>query len=256
MAKKHLLGPFDWFLLVGIVACNVINSIMSNSFDILGTVVSIAGIVNVVLCANGSIVNYPFGLIYVTLYAYICFKSQPPLLFAAALNGLYYTPMQFVGFFQWRKRMQSGNSTLVIPRTMETKGKIITTVISVVAILFSVCLLYFVKIGNSQPLKDVNDVMLVIPRILEIAGIALCVIAMVLMAKAYLEQWPLWNISNVFFLAMWVAKFINGEPHSGPMVITWVFFLINSIRGWIEWKKMVDKQEAEAAAEGAAEAAE
>ena len=241
MAKKHLLGPFDWFLLIGIVACNIVNSIMTNSFDIIGTIASVAGIVNVVLCANGSIVNYPFGLIYVTLYAYICYKSQ--LWGAAALNGLYYTPMQFVGFFQWRKRMQGGNSTLVIPRTMEARGKVLTATISVVAILIAVGLLYFVKIGNNQPLKDVNDLMVVIPRILEIAGIVLCVIAMVLMAKAYLEQWPLWNISNVFFLAMWVAKFVSGEPHSGPMVITWVFFLINSIRGWVEWKKMVDRQE-------------
>ena len=98
MAKKHLLGPFDWFLLIGIVACNVVNSIATNSFDIIGTISSIAGIVCVVLCVNGSITNYLFGLINVTLYAYICYKSQ--LWGAAALNGLYYTPMQFIGFFQ------------------------------------------------------------------------------------------------------------------------------------------------------------
>ena len=55
MAKKHLLGPFDWFLLIGIVTCNVVNSIMTNSFDIIGTISSIAGILCVVLCVNGTV---------------------------------------------------------------------------------------------------------------------------------------------------------------------------------------------------------
>ena len=226
MAKKHLLGPFDWFLLVGIVACNIINSIANNSFDIIGTISSIAGIVCVVLCANGSIVNYLFGLINVTLYAYICYKSQ--LWGAAVLNGLYYTPMQFIGFFQWRKRMQSGQSTLVVPRKMDTKWRIITGIVCVAAIV--VCSLILVKTGDAKPWQDGASTML-------------CVIAMILMVKAYMEQWVLWNLSNALFLAMWVTLFIKGEPHSGPMVIMWVFYLVNSIRGQIEWNRMVAQQE-------------
>jgi nicotinamide mononucleotide transporter len=92
------------------------------------------------------------------------------------------------------------------------------------------------KFGDAKPWQDGASTML-------------CVVAMVLMVKAYMEQWVPWNLSNALFLAMWVALFIKGEPHSGPMVIMWAFYLINSIRGWIEWKKMVDKQEAEEASE-------
>ena len=227
MAKKHLLGPFDWFLLIGIVACNIVNSIMTNSFDIIGTISSIAGIICVVLCVNGSIVNYLFGLINVTLSAYICYKSQ--LWGAAALNGLYYTPMQFIGFFQWRKRLQSGQSTIVVPRKMDSRGRYITAAITVVAIV--ACSLILVKFGDAQPWQDGASTML-------------CVVAMILMVRAYMEQWVPWNLSNALFLAMWVALLVKGEPHSGPMVIMWSFYLINSIRGWIEWKKMVDRQEA------------
>lgn len=224
MGKKRLLGPFDWFLLVGIVACNVINSVASGSFDVIGTISSIAGIACVVLCANGSIVNYLFGLINVTLYAYICYKSQ--LWGAAALNGLYYTPMQFIGFFQWRRRMQSGQSTLVVPRKMSVKGRIVTAAVCVVSIV--VCSLILSRTGDAKPWQDGASTML-------------CVIAMLLMVKAYMEQWVLWNLSNALFLAMWVALFLGGEPHSGPMVIMWVFYLINSIRGQIEWKRMADE---------------
>ena len=226
MAKKHLLGPFDWFLLIGIVTCNVVNSIMTNSFDVIGTISSIAGILCVVLCVNGSIVNYLFGLINVTLYAYICYKSQ--LWGAAALNGLYYTPMQFIGFFQWRKRLAGGQSTIVVPRKMETRGRIFTTLICVASII--VCSLILSWTGDAKPWQDGASTML-------------CVVAMVLMVKAYMEQWVPWNLSNALFLAMWVALLVKGEPHSGPMVIMWSFYLINSIRGWIQWKKMVDRQE-------------
>ena len=92
------LAPFDYFLIVGVVACSVIYSSLSGEWDLLGMVAAIAGLVNVVLCAKGSIVNYIFGLVNVSLYAYISFKSQ--LYGDFALNALYYIPMQFIGFTQ------------------------------------------------------------------------------------------------------------------------------------------------------------
>ena len=125
--------------------------------------------------------------------------------------------------------MQSGQSTLVVPRKMGAKGRIWTGVICAVAIV--ACSLILVKAGDAQPWQDGASTML-------------CVIAMILMVKAYMEQWVLWNLSNALFLAMWVALLIKGEPHSGPMVIMWCFYFINSIRGQIEWKRMVDRQEA------------
>ena len=224
MAKKKTFSPFDWFLLTGIVACNIFYSISAGGFDAVSTISSIAGIICVVLCANGSILNYIFGFINVTLYAYICYKSQ--LWGAAALNALYYTPMQFIGFFQWRKRIQNGESTLVEPRKLDTRGRIFISCMSIAAIIS--CSLILSWTGDAKPWQDGASTML-------------CVIAMILMVKAYVEQWVLWNLSNALFLAMWVTLLINGEPHSGPMVIMWAFYLINSIRGQISWKKMADK---------------
>ena len=73
MKKKHILGAFDWFLILGVVACNVIYSIAtaSSGFDVLGFTAAVAGILCVVLAAKGSIWNYAFGIVQVSLYAYI-----------------------------------------------------------------------------------------------------------------------------------------------------------------------------------------
>ena len=67
--KNKLLAPYDWFLIVGIIAVNLIYNILADEIDILGSVAGIAGVLCVVLVAKGSILNYLFGLINVSLYA-------------------------------------------------------------------------------------------------------------------------------------------------------------------------------------------
>ena len=100
--KEKVLSLYDWFLIVGVIASNVIYSLLTGSMDVVGSVASIAGVLCVVLVAKGSIWNYLFGIVNVSLYAYISYKAS--LYGDAALNALYYVPMQFVGFWQWRKR--------------------------------------------------------------------------------------------------------------------------------------------------------
>ena len=78
MKERHILGAFDWFLIIGVVVCNVIYSIVTakTGFDGLGFTAAVAGIVCVVLAAKGSIWNYAFGIVQVSLYAYIAWKSR------------------------------------------------------------------------------------------------------------------------------------------------------------------------------------
>ena len=100
--NNRVLNLYDWFLIVGVIASNIIYSVMTGTLDVLGSVAGITGVLCVVLVAKGSIWNYIFGLVNVSLYAYISYKAA--LYGDAALNALYYVPMQFVGWWQWRKR--------------------------------------------------------------------------------------------------------------------------------------------------------
>ena len=226
--KNKVLSLYDWFLIVGVIVSNALYSLMTSSLDVIGSLAGITGVLCVVLVAKGSIWNYLFGLVNVSLYAYISYKAS--LYGDAGLNALYYLPMQFVGWWQWRKRgaavSQSeagGKGVQVRARRFNWKQRIVLAfgcTAAVVAIGFVLR-----HIGDPQPFKDS-------------ATTVLSIVAQALMALAFMEQWVLWIITNVISVVMWSICVARGEMHAGVMVIMWVFYLLNSLNGFRVWLKL------------------
>ena len=226
--KKKVLSAYDWFLIVGVIASNIIYSVLSGNVDIIGSVAGIAGVLCVVLVAKGSIWNYLFGLVNVSMYAYISYKAS--LYGDAALNALYYLPMQFIGWWQWRKRGAAVSQTEAGDRGVQVKAQRFTwkqravlacgCTVAVVAVGF--VLQYF---GDPQPFKDSTTTVL-------------SIVAQALMALAFMEQWALWIITNIVSVAMWVVCVARGEAHAVVMVIMWTFYLLNSVNGFRVWFKL------------------
>lgn len=226
--NNKVLSLYDWFLIVGVIVSNVVYSIMTETLDVLGSLAGITGVLCVVLVAKGSIWNYFFGLINVSLYAYISYKAA--LYGDAALNALYYLPMQFIGWWQWRRRgaaltesSSEGNGVQVKARRFNWRQRAVLTAVSVAAVIaIGFILDHF---GDPQPFKDSTTTVL-------------SIIAQALMALAFMEQWALWIITNVVSVVMWVICVTRGEAHAGVMVIMWVFYLLNSINGMRVWLKL------------------
>ncbi len=225
---KKILSPYDWFLIIGVIASNVIYTILSGNIDIVGSVAGIAGVLCVVLVAKGSIWNYVFGLVNVSMYAYISYKAA--LYGDAALNALYYLPMQFIGWWQWRKRGAAvsesetgGSGVQVKARRFSWKHRVILFVGCALAVVAGAYLLEY--LGDPQPLKDSTTTVL-------------SIVAQALMALAFMEQWVLWIITNVVSVTMWGVCVARGEAHAAVMVIMWVFYLLNSINGLRVWLKL------------------
>lgn len=226
MKKKHILGAFDWFLISGVVACNVIYSIAtaSSGFDVLGFTAAVAGILCVVLAAKGSIWNYAFGIVQVSLYAYIAWKSTA--YGNAAVNALYYFPMQFIGWWQWSRRgagtgTEAGNA--VESRRLSWKMRtLIAAGIAVVSVALAFVLKHF---GAEQPWIDSFTTVL-------------CIAAQALMTFAFVEQWWLWIVFNVFTVIMWSVFAAEGTEHSVPTLIMYVFYLMNSVNGLVNWRRL------------------
>lgn len=220
---RHIntLNPFDWFLIGGVVFFSLLYSLLSGSFDALGTIAGVTGIVCVVLVAKGNIFNYLFGLINVTLYAWISFKAE--LYGDALLNALYYLPMQFAGWYTWMRKRSAEESVTIIARRLSHNQRYVLTAVSVMTVTVGAILLNL--INDPQPVKDS-------------ATTILSVIAMYLMVKVYMEQWILWVVVNVISIVMWSISYIEGEPHSMLMIIMWIFYLANSVNGWILWVKL------------------
>lgn len=225
--RKKILQPYDLFLIAGVILCNVVYSLLTGSTDPVGSTASVAGVVCVVLVAKGSIWNYLFGVVNVSLYALISWKAS--LYGDAALNALYYLPMQFIGWWQWRKRGAAvskaesddpDKDVRVKARRMTLRQRIFLVAGCAAAVVAGGFVLrYF---GDPQPFKDS-------------ATTVLSIIAQALMAMAFMEQWALWIVTNVISIAMWCICVARGEAHAGVMVIMWIFYLLNSLNGFRVW---------------------
>ncbi len=226
--NNKVLSLYDWFLIVGVIASNIIYTVLTGHLDIIGSVAGIAGVLCVVLVAKGSIWNYFFGIINVSMYAYISYKAA--LYGDAALNAFYYVPMQFIGFWQWRRRgamiseaESKGESVQVKARRFTALERCLLALVCAAFIVEGTILLEY--LGDPQPLKDSVTTVL-------------SIIAQALMALAFMEQWALWIITNIVSVAMWSVCVVRGEAHAGVMVIMWVFYLLNSINGFRVWLRL------------------
>ena len=226
--KNRILSPYDWFLIVGVIASNLIYSLLSGDVDVVGSAAGIAGVLCVVLVAKGSIWNYLFGIINVSMYAYISYKAS--LYGDAALNALYYVPMQFIGYWQWRKRgaaisesKAEGEGVQVKARRFTWKQRLILAAGCTAAVVAGGFILDY--LGDPQPFKDSTTTVL-------------SIVAQALMALAFMEQWALWIITNIVSVVMWCVCVARGEAHAAVMVIMWTFYLLNSINGLRVWQKL------------------
>ena len=226
--KQRILAPYDWFLIVGVIASNIIYSVLSGTLDVVGSIAGIAGVLCVVLVAKGSIWNYLFGIVNVSMYAYISYKAA--LYGDAALNAFYYVPMQFIGWWQWRKRGAAMSESAADGAGVQVKARrfswrqraVLAVGCAAVVIAGGFILRYF---GDPQPFKDSTTTVL-------------SIVAQALMALAFMEQWALWIITNVVSVVMWSICVARGEAHAAVMVIMWVFYLLNSLNGFRVWLKL------------------
>ncbi|HNY05155.1 MAG TPA: nicotinamide riboside transporter PnuC [Candidatus Egerieousia sp.] len=235
--KKNTLQLFDWILIAGSIIFYLgywlylkFGSSAAVQFSLLGAVAGVTGLVCNVLCAKRNIFNYFFGLINVSLYAYISFKNR--IYGDFVLNALYYFPMQFIGFFSWMKKRggtdEEGNKDETVVSTLKMSWAHRIYLILTCTILVVACGFILKAINDPQPFKDS-------------ATTVLSVIAMILMVMTYMEQWAIWIFVNMLSIIMWIVVYMRGGEASAEMVIMWLFYLANSINGYIVWKKAADK---------------
>ena len=230
--KNKVLSYYDWFLITGVIVSNIIYSVLTGEIDVIGSVAAVAGVLCVVLVAKGSIWNYLFGLVNVSLYAYISYEAS--LYGDAGLNALYYLPMQFIGWWQWRKRGAAvseaeadGRGVQVKARRFNFGQRILLASGCAAAVVATGFLLQY--LGDPQPFKDSTTTVL-------------SIVAQALMALAFMEQWVLWIITNIVSVVMWVVCVARGEAHAAVMVIMWSFYLLNSINGLRVWLRLSDQK--------------
>ncbi|MBQ7708479.1 MAG: nicotinamide mononucleotide transporter [Bacteroidales bacterium] len=195
---------------------------------------SLMGVLATVCSANGWIITFLFGFLDVSIYGVACWvnwKEGGAGLGNALLHFLYFVPMQFVGFVQWKRRGAKGESQ-VKARRLSPAMRWAWLGISLVATV----VLYFILARFD---RSAAQGFLRVAVILDVIPLVCNVIGQLLMSTAYMEQWFFWIVVNIFSIALW----INSDQSFAPVyIVKYTFYLINSFNGLRIWYNLSRQQ--------------
>ena len=227
---------FNAFLLVGMIACVTVACVMNLgkpdarvALTILSSVGALMGVISVVLSANGNILTFVFGLVDVLIYSYTLLDQNVPM--TLGLHLLYFLPMEFIGFFGWRTRGATAKKA-VQARRLTPKGWL--NVIALFILVYGAVLAVAWLIARYQGTLDWAKMSF------DTAVTTANIVALVLMAKAYMDQWYLWLLVNITSIILWIIVLSSGEGSEYTVVqlIKYSFYLLNGLNAIRIWLKL------------------
>jgi len=232
---------FNAFILIGMVVVTLIvtawklrDADSGQALLIIAAVGSVCGVLANVFSANGRILTFLFGLIDVTIYGVMCLTSAR--YGNAAMHLLYFLPMQFIGFFQWRRR-GAGDGERVRARRLDSRGWLLYGSVFLVGLVFA----YFVlaALDKTAAAEAVRWLVL-----LDAFSMMCNILGQWLMSTAYMEQWIFWIGVNIASVAMWVLTLRQSPDSSYALiyVVKYAFYLLNSLNGLRIWLDLSRKE--------------
>jgi len=225
---------FNTFILVGMAVVTVVVTAIKfqgaengRAMLVISAFGSLMGVLSTVCAANGRILTFLFGLIDVTIYGVMCLIGTR--YGNAALHLLYFLPMQFIGYFQWKKRGAHAEEK-VRARRLDGKQWLLYGGIFLVGLIAA----YFILAA----LDKTEAAGIVKWLVLMDAFSMMCnILGQYLLSTAYMEQWIFWIGVNVSTIVMWVLT-LRAEPDSAfatIYVVKYSFYLLNSLNGLRIW---------------------
>ena len=179
---------------------------------------AITGVWCVILTGKGKRSSFIFGLINVIFYAIVAFQAK--YYGEVMLNALYYLPMNFVGWFAWKKHMNDDTGEVVKER-LTVKKSVVVYALTAVAI-FAYGLILKALGGNLPYIDSMSTVISVVAQVLSI--------------KRLMEQWVLWIVVDVVTVIMWAVHFAQGGEKIATLAM-WSVYLVNAFIMFIRWYK-------------------
>ena len=234
MTEKQFNKYFNAFILIGMAVVTVlVTAIKFRDAEngqwllLISAFGSLMGVLSTVLSANGRILTFLFGLIDVTIYGAMCLAGAR--YGNAALHLLYFLPMQFVGFFQWKKRGADAKKEVKARRLTGKQWMLYGGVF-----LAGLVIAYFVLLAmdKTQAAGVVKWLVL-----MDALSMMCNLLGQYLLSTAYMEQWYFWIGVNITTIIMWVLT-LRQDPSSAYAtiyVVKYSFYLINSFNGLRIW---------------------
>ena len=191
---------------------------------------SVMGVASTVLSANGLIWTFVFGLLDVALCSIVAIDNG--LWGNFALHAFFFLPMQFVGIWQWRKRGAQGTRSEVQARRLTPRQRWLVAGAVAVGLAATYGILLLIKLKTVDP-AEVNRSQV----FFDAAVFSFNIAGQILMSLAFMEQWVLWNLVNVFSILLWGSTMLSspGSSYTVVMFIKYCFYLVNSVNGLRIW---------------------
>ena len=237
MTEKTFNKWFSAFILIGMaVVTVVVTAIKFRTADsgramlLISAFGSLMGVLCTVLVANGRILNFLFGILDVSIYGAMCLVGTR--YGNAALHLLYFLPMQFVGYFQWKKR-GAHEEKKVQARRLTGKQWLLYGSIFLVGLVVA----YFILAA-----LDKTEAAGVVKWLVFLDAFSMMcnILGQYLLSTAYMEQWFFWIAVNVSTILMWVFT-LRQNPDTAfasIYIVKYSFYLLNSLNGLRIWLKL------------------
>ncbi len=185
---------------------------------------ALTGVWCVILTGKGKRSSFIFGAVNVVFYAIVSFQAK--FYGEVMLNALYYFPMNFVGWFAWKKHVNGENGEVVKERLPLKKSAVVYAVTAAAIFVYGAVLK---SMGGSLPYFDsMSTVVSVAAQILSVRRLA--------------EQWVLWIVVDVVTVIMWAVNFARGGETVAALAM-WSVYLVNAFIMFYRWYKEAKKNE-------------
>lgn len=191
---------------------------------LIGIISALTGVWCVILTGKGKRSAFLFGTVNVLLYAYIALGAR--YYGEVMLNLIYYFPMNFVGWYAWKKHMNQETGEVVKKKLPRKKGLIVYSATAAAILLYG----YILKSlhGNLPFVDSMSTVISIVAQLLSIGRLT--------------EQWVLWIVVDIVTVIMWAVNFSKGGESIATLAM-WSVYLLNAIFMYIRWNNEVKKHE-------------
>lgn len=183
------------------------------------------GVLSVWYAKKADILLYPTGIVSVLIYVYICFKAQ---LYADMGINAYYFVFSVYGWIIWSRKNEDDEDDLPVTYSGK-KSWFISIAVFLVSIVIIQILLRIFKAN------DVAYWSSFVPYT-DTFTTAVAIVGMWLMAIKKVENWIFWIATDVVSVPLYIYK---------GLVFTsfqYFVFLVIAVFGYIEWRKLADKE--------------
>jgi nicotinamide mononucleotide transporter len=179
----------------------------------LELIASLLGALAVWMVVKRNILNFPIGIVMVSLYAWIFWEAK---LYSDMLLQVVFAFMQVQGWYLWSKKGASTEEQSLAVRSMQPRHWMGTGVVQVVGTL---------GLGYVMSFTDAS-----LPYLDAFAAVQ-SILAQWWLNKRYLENWILWIAVDELYLVIYSYKSLYYTT------ALYALFLGMAVAGYLEWRK-------------------